>query len=110
MNVAVPLLRAKKNKESAPQPDTAGAPPVVPSPEEPPPAAEDPAPTVHAQPIRGRLREWIRTIQRNPDAEAAAAEERRARLLEELNRAVADAPEDVPIKDIVARLNRHNGD
>jgi hypothetical protein len=36
--------------------------------------------------------------------------ERRVRLLEELNRAVAEAPDDIPIRDIVARLNHHADD
>ena len=35
---------------------------------------------------------------------------RRERLLEDLNRAVAEAPDDVPIKSIIERLNHHRDD
>ena len=35
---------------------------------------------------------------------------RREQLLSDLNRAVAEAPDDVPIKNIVERLNRHRDD
>lgn len=59
---------------------------------------------------RFRLWSWIRAVERNPDLEARAAMERRARLLEDLNRAVADAPDDTPIADVVRRLNRHADD
>jgi hypothetical protein len=35
---------------------------------------------------------------------------RRQQLLDDLNRAVAEAPDDMPIKSIVERLNRHRDD
>ncbi|MBC8101277.1 MAG: hypothetical protein H7Z41_01640 [Cytophagales bacterium] len=60
--------------------------------------------------MQGKVREWIRALHRDPDAEERAMGERRALLLEELNRAVADAPDDVPIRDIIARLNSHLDD
>jgi hypothetical protein len=104
MNVVAPLLRARSKKEVTVLPL-----PTPPTPEE---VAEAVAAVTEpiAKPIRGRVREWIRTLHRDPSAEEIAAEERRARLLEELNRAVADAPDDVPIRDIVARLNHHIDD
>lgn len=37
-------------------------------------------------------------------------EERRQLLLDELNRAVAEAPDDMPIREVVERLNRHRDD
>ena len=60
--------------------------------------------------ISGRVREWIRALHRDPTAEERAMEERRAHLLEELNRAVAEAPDDVPIRYVVDRLNHHPDD
>ncbi len=60
--------------------------------------------------IQKRVKEWIRVLHRDPTEEARANDERRARLLDEINRAVADAPDDIPIKDLVAQLNRHNDD
>ncbi len=52
-----------------------------------------------------RLREWLRVLQHDPTAEERAAAERRARLLDELNRAVADAPDDMPLREVIARIN-----
>jgi hypothetical protein len=60
--------------------------------------------------VGARLRSWIDTLHRNPEAEEEAAEERRQRLLDELSRAVADAPDDVPIRDVIRGLNRHHDD
>ena len=60
--------------------------------------------------LQKRVREWIQTLHRDPSAEERAASERRARLLVQINQAVAEAPDDIPIKDLVARLNRHNAD
>ena len=59
---------------------------------------------------RDRIRQWIKTLYRDPTAEERAMQERRERLLDELNRAVADAPDDVPIKNIIERLNHHRDD
>jgi hypothetical protein len=60
--------------------------------------------------VQIKVRQWIRTLHRDPTAEERAMQERRARLLEELNRAVAETPDDVPIRDVIARLNSHSGD
>lgn len=60
--------------------------------------------------MQKRVRQWIQTLHRDPSAEARAANERRARLLVQINQAVAEAPDDIPIKDLVARLNRHSDD
>jgi hypothetical protein len=60
--------------------------------------------------MQSKVRNWIRTLHRDPTAEDRAMEERRARLLEELNRAVAETPDDVPIRDVIARLNSHGDD
>jgi len=57
-----------------------------------------------------KLREWLRTLHHDPSAEERAASERRARLLEELNRAVADAPDDLPLRDVIARINNPYSD
>jgi hypothetical protein len=57
--------------------------------------------------MQKKVRNWIRTLHRDPTAEERAMQERRARLLEELNRAVAETPDDVPIRDVIARLNSH---
>ena len=59
---------------------------------------------------RDRIRQWIKTLYRDPTAEERAMQTRRERLLEELNRAVAEAPDDVPIKSIIERLNQHRDD
>lgn len=59
---------------------------------------------------RSRLRRFVEHLYRNPEAEAEAVDERRARLLEELTQAVAEAPEDMPIRDVIAKLNRHDDD
>ncbi len=59
---------------------------------------------------RNRLREWFKHLHHDPTAEERAMEERRQRLLEDLNRAVAEAPDDVPIKNIIERLNHHRDD
>ncbi len=56
------------------------------------------------------VRNWMRTLHRDPTEEERAMQERRARLLEELNRAVAETPDDVPIRDVIARLNSHGDD
>ena len=60
--------------------------------------------------LQKRVREWIQVLHRDPSAEERAASERRAHLLVQINQAVAEAPDDIPIKDLVARLNRHNAD
>ena len=52
-----------------------------------------------------QLRDWIRVLHHDPTAEERAVSERRARLLDELNRAVADAPDDMPLRDVIAGLN-----
>ena len=76
----------------------------------------DDAPPVVAVPpgatprMSNRVRQWIRTLHRDPSAEDRAMRERRQRLLDALNRAVAEAPDDVPIKNIIERLNRHRDD
>lgn len=66
--------------------------------------------SVRFRDIEARVRDWITALGRDPDAEARAMDERRARLLEELNRAVAEAPDDMPIRDVIAQLNRHSDD
>ncbi len=92
-------------------PANAASPPAYASP------AEDAVPpdlssrnTSEAPPMRRRVREWIRALYRDPSAEKRAIEERRIRLLNEINQAVADAPDDVPIKRLIEQLNRHNDD
>ena len=60
--------------------------------------------------MQSRVRDWIRALHRDPSAEEGAMEERRARLLEELNRAVAEESDDVPIRQIIHRLNHHADD
>lgn len=60
--------------------------------------------------VQIRVRNWIQTLHRDPTAEERAMQERRARLLEELNRAVAETPDDIPIRDVIARLNHHIDD
>ena len=72
-------------------------------------SAEAPEPPARLS-TRERVREWIRTLYRDPNAEERGMEERRQRLLEEINHAVADAPDDMPIKNIIERLNRHHDD
>lgn len=57
--------------------------------------------------LRARVDAWITNLQRDPSAEQHAAEERRAALLADLNRTVAEAPDDVPIRYVINRLNRH---
>jgi len=57
-----------------------------------------------------RLREWLRVLHRDPSAEERAARERRERLLEELNRAVAEAPDDLPLRNIIDRINHPDRD
>lgn len=109
MKVATPLLRiGKKPKPSAlpplPQDKTAD---TDASAADPPPAKP---PRSVALPMRRRLREWVRTLQRDPSVEEVASTERRERLLEELNRAVADAPDDIPIRDLIKRINQHHDD
>ncbi|MBC8142279.1 MAG: hypothetical protein H7Y38_12645 [Armatimonadetes bacterium] len=85
------------------------------------PAAPDPTdtPAPAAPPTSGRfalprmprkLREWLRVLHHDPSAEERAASERRARLLDELNRAVADAPDDLPLRDVIARINNPYSD
>lgn len=60
--------------------------------------------------MRSKVRIWIQTLHHDPTAEERAMQERRARLLEDLNRAVAETPDDVPIRDVIARLNSHTDD
>jgi hypothetical protein len=57
--------------------------------------------------LRVRLQTWIAHLHHDPSAEERSAEERRALLLRELNQTVADAPDDVPIRYVIERLNRH---
>lgn len=57
-----------------------------------------------------QLREWLRVLHHDPTAEERAADERRARLLDELNRAVSDAPDDMPLRDVIARVNNPYSD
>ena len=61
-------------------------------------------------PRQTRLRRWVEHLYRNPNAEAESVDERRARLLEELTQAVADAPDDMPIREVISKLNRHADD
>lgn len=60
--------------------------------------------------MSGKLREWLNILHHDPTAEERAAEERRARLLDELNRAVADAPDDMPLRDVISRVNHPDYD
>lgn len=60
--------------------------------------------------IRARVRSWIRTLHRDPTAEERAMQKRRQQLLDELTHAVADAPDDMPIGEVVKRLNHHRDD
>jgi hypothetical protein len=72
------------------------------------PALPDPHTDSRASsPFRARLTSWIAALSQNPTADLEAAEERRALLLAELNRTVAEAPDDVPIKYVINQLNRH---
>lgn len=82
------------------------------------PAAVPPAPEPLSAPgrpdalasVADRVRGWLKHLHHEPtEAERAAAAER-ARLLDELNRAVADAPDDVPLRDVIARANRFGGE
>lgn len=57
-----------------------------------------------------QLRDWLRVLHHDPTAEERAASERRARLLDELNHAVADAPDDMPLRDVIARVNNTYSD
>lgn len=57
-----------------------------------------------------QLRDWLRVLHHDPTAEERAAEERRARLLDELNHAVADAPDDMPLRDVISRINNPYSD
>ena len=63
-----------------------------------------------ARSMSSRLRWWLRALQRDPSLEEKTMRVRRQQLLDDLNRAVAEAPDDVPIKSIVERLNRHRDD
>jgi len=74
------------------------------------PVTTEPLGSVPSPPMRRRVRDWIRALYRDPDAEARAIEDRRARLLGEINQAVADAPDDIPIKQLIEQLNRHHDD
>ena len=91
---------------------TAGEPLTPPQPPTDASATDDHQPAPAALPARmsSRLRRWLRVLQRNPSLEEKTMRARRERLLEDLNRAVAEAPDDVPIKSIVERLNRHRDD
>ena len=60
--------------------------------------------------MQRKVRDWIRALHQDPSEEERAIQERRARLLEELNRAVSETPDDVPIRDVIARLNHHSDD
>ena len=92
------LLNKRKEMPSANRPDAESL-------------AEESSPDASTAPqkshVRARVAAWIDTLQRDPSAEERVAAERRALLLEELNRTVADAPDDVPIKYVIERLNRH---
>ena len=57
-----------------------------------------------------QLRDWLRVLHHDPTAEERAAHERRARLLDELNRAVSDAPDDMPLRDVISRINNPYSD
>ncbi len=57
-----------------------------------------------------QLRDWLRVLHHDPTAEERAASERRARLLDELNRAVSDAPDDMPLRDVISRVNNPYSD
>jgi hypothetical protein len=57
-----------------------------------------------------QLRDWLRVLHHDPTAEERAADERRARLLDELNRAVSDAPDDMPLRDVISRVNNPYSD
>ncbi|MBC8135849.1 MAG: hypothetical protein H8F28_08200 [Fibrella sp.] len=57
-----------------------------------------------------QLRDWLRVLHHDPTAEERATDERRARLLDELNRAVSDAPDDMPLRDVIARVNNPYSD
>ena len=61
-------------------------------------------------PARDRIRQWLRALHHDPSAEDRAMEARRQQLLDDLNRAVAEAPDDVPIRSIIERLNHHRDD
>ncbi len=76
----------------------------------PPPREGDVAMPPPARSMSSRLRRWLRALQRNPSLEEKTMRARRQQLLDDLNRAVAEAPDDVPIKSIVERLNRHRDD
>jgi len=79
---------------------------ILPSPERGDAASAD----RFARTMQSRVRDWIRALHRDPSAEERAMEERRARLLEELNRAVAEESDDVPIRQIIHHLNHHPDD
>ena len=68
--------------------------------------ADLPPPAVRIS-ARERLRHWIEYLHGDPDAEEKAMEERRRRLLDSLTREVAEAPDDMPISQVVRRLNDH---
>ena len=84
------------------------------APEAPPPDLPAPPRAAAAPPrrlpVRARLEAWIAAIHRDPAIEERSVAERKARLLAELNQAVSEAPDDMPIKDIIARLNHHHED
>lgn len=67
-------------------------------------------PTTGRVSTRERLRRLLKILQREPAEEERLMEERRQRLLDDLSRAVAEAPDDVPIKSVIERLNRHRED
>ena len=75
------------------------------------PAVADNTPKSPLFPRMSRqLREWLRVLHHDPTAEERVAAERRARLLDELNHAVADAPDDMPLRDVIARINNTYSD
>jgi len=73
---------------------------------------------VRPKTLRERIRAWLtpktdttpELRARDLAADEAALEERRQRLLAELAHAVADAPDDVPIQEVIRRLNHHDDD
>ena len=81
-----------------------------PAPPSPPPEGNGVIATPPARSMSSRLRRWLRALQRDPSLEEKTMRARREQLLNDLNRAVAEAPDDVPIKNIVERLNRHRDD
>lgn len=59
---------------------------------------------------RQRMLNWLRASQGLPRFTNAPTDERRRRLLEDLNHAVAQAPDDMPIREVIRSLNQHGDD